>query len=134
MQKNKVSKTIGDRKKASKGKDKCEELVAESKGLDDAIAKADETADKATAELQQKINKVGNIVHPDIIVTKDEDLNKVMRTWGQVDKSKVADGSELGKMRHHEIMQCLGIIEMERGARIAGHRGYYLKGAGFLFN
>jgi seryl-tRNA synthetase len=52
MQKNKVSKTIGDRKKASKGKDKCEELVAESKGLDDAIAKADEIADKATAELQ----------------------------------------------------------------------------------
>ena len=67
-------------------------------------------------------------------MTKDEDLNKVMRTWGEVDKSKVADGSELGKMRHHEVMQCLGIIEMERGSRIAGHRGYFLKGAGVLFN
>ena len=40
----------------------------------------------------------------------------------------------MGKLRHHEIMQCLGILEMDRGVRVAGHRGYYLKGLGVMLN
>lgn len=39
MQKNKISKIVAEKKKASKGQDKCEEEVAESKALD---AKIDE--------------------------------------------------------------------------------------------
>ena len=31
-------------------------------------------------------------------------------------------------------MQCLDIIELERGSRVAGHRGYFLKGLGVLLN
>lgn len=54
----------------------------------------------------------------------------MVRTWGEPRKDIVTDGSALGKLRHHEIMQCLGILEMERGSRVAGHRGYYLKGLG----
>lgn len=54
----------------------------------------------------------------------------VVRTWGEPRKDIIADGSALGKLHHHEIMACLGILEMERGSRVAGHRGYYLKGLG----
>ena len=61
-------------------------------------------ADNSQKELEATLGKIGNIVHPDIIVSKDEDLNKIMRTWGEVDESKVVDGSELGKLHHHEIM------------------------------
>jgi seryl-tRNA synthetase len=31
-------------------------------------------------------------------------------------------------------MQILDIVEFERGQKIAGHRGYFLKGAGVLLN
>lgn len=31
-------------------------------------------------------------------------------------------------------MQCLDMVEFERGAKIAGHRGYFLKGVGVLLN
>jgi seryl-tRNA synthetase len=31
-------------------------------------------------------------------------------------------------------MECLDMVEFERGAKVAGHRGYYLKGIGVLFN
>lgn len=79
------------------------------------------------------LGKIGNIVHKDVIISQDEALNKVVRTWG-TPSTRVADGSECGKLRHHEIMQCLGILEMERGSRIAGHRGYYLKGLGVMLN
>jgi seryl-tRNA synthetase len=79
------------------------------------------------------LGKIGNIVHTDVIISQDEANNKVMRTWG-TPSTIVADGSECGKLRHHEIMQCLGILEMERGSRVAGHRGYYLKGLGVMLN
>jgi len=44
------------------------------------------------------------------------------------------DGKTLGKLHHHEIMQCLDMVELERGQKIAGHRGYFLKGVGVLLN
>jgi len=46
----------------------------------------------------------------------------------------VVDGNSLGHLHHHEIMACLDIVEFERGSRVVGHRGYYLKGAGVLLN
>lgn len=76
------------------------------------------------------LGKIGNIVHSDVVVSQDEANNKVVRTWGEVNKDIVVDGSELGKLHHHEIMQCLGILEMERGTKVAGHKGYFLKGLG----
>ena len=66
-------------------------------------------------------------------VSKTEDDNKVIRTWGVPSELKVT-GEELGKLHHHEVMQCLDIVEMDRGSRVAGHRGYYLKGLGVLLN
>lgn len=70
----------------------------------------------------------------DAVISKTEDDNKVVRTFLEPNKELVVDGSALGKLHHHEIMQCLDIVEFERGQRIAGHRGYYLKGAGVLLN
>ena len=56
-----------------------------------------------------------------------------MATWGKPSELKV-DGKTLGKLHHHEIMECLDICEFERGQKVAGHRGYFLKGAGVLLN
>ena len=85
------------------------------------------------AQTNALLGKIGNIVHSAVPISQNEDNNIVVRTWGT--KSEiVADGSELGKLRHHEIMACLGILEMERGSRVAGHRGYYLKGLGVMLN
>jgi seryl-tRNA synthetase len=37
-------------------------------------------------------------------------------------------------MPHHEVMLRLGAVDLERGANIAGHRGYYLTGPGVRLN
>jgi len=42
----------------------------------------------------------------------------------------VVDGKTLGKLHHHEVMNLLDIVELERGQKVAGHRGYFLKGNG----
>jgi seryl-tRNA synthetase len=67
-----------------------------------------------------KLNLIGNIVHKDVPVFKDEDNNLVVTTWGS---EKIKDlptvpfeeGRELGKLHHHEIMALLDMVEFERG-------------------
>lgn len=49
------------------------------------------------------------------IVSKTEDDNKVVRTFGEVNKELVVDGQTLGKLHHHQIMECLDMVEFERG-------------------
>lgn len=72
-------------------------------------------------------------MHGDVPISKDEANNAVVSTWGEIPELKV-DGKTLGHLHHHEIMQCLDMVEFERGQKIAGHRGYFLKGAGVLLN
>jgi len=66
------------------------------------------------------LREIGNLVHPSVPVSDNEEHNKIERTWGdatvkktysQVDLAVVVDGCDL-----------------ERGAVVAGARGYYLKG------
>ena len=83
--------------------------------------------------IAKKLNTIGNIVHPSVPIFNDEEHNEVVSTWGVPSTLKV-DGKSLGHLHHHEVMQMLDIVELERGAKIAGHRGYFLKGAGVLLN
>lgn len=133
-QKNDLSKIVAQRKKESKGQDKCEEEIKQSKSIDEDIATQTKVTSEAVEQIERELYKIGNIVGPDVVVSKDEAHNKVVATWGEPNKEIVVNGEELGKLHHHEIMQCLDILEMERGQKIAGHRGYFLKGLGVLLN
>jgi len=97
------------------------------------ITEATVKRDFLEKELAKQLNKIGNIVSPNVPISNDEKDNKVVRTWGSPIDLKIT-GEELGKLHHHEVMQCLDFVEMERGSRVAGHRGYYLKGLGVLLN
>lgn len=76
---------------------------------------------------------MGNIVYSDVPISNNEDNNAVVSTWGEPSQLEV-DGRTPGKLHHHEIMQILNIVEFERGQKVAGHRGYFLKGHGVLLN
>ena len=132
-QKNDISKIVAQKKKDSKGQDKCEEEIAQSKALDGKIEELEATRDTLEKALNKELNKIGNIISPNVPISKNEDDNKIIRTWG-TPSDLVITGEELGKLHHHEVMQCLDIIELERGSRVAGHRGYFLKGLGVLLN
>jgi len=130
---NKINKEIAKRRKESKGQDKCEEEQAQSKTLKAEIKTSEEELLKLEADRTEKIGKIGNIVHESVIAEKDEDHNAVVQSWGEVEERKI-DGTP-GNMHHHEIMRCLDIFETNpRGNKVAGHRGYFLKGAGVLLN
>jgi seryl-tRNA synthetase len=83
--------------------------------------------------IHKKVGIIGNVIAPDVPISKDEADNAIVRTWGTPSTLEV-DGITLGQLHHHEIMQCLDMVELARGANIAGHRGYFLKGVGVLLN
>ena len=124
-----VSKAVAAKKKADKKADISAES-AQSKALDEQIKEQETKTKDVTSQAEKLLGKIGNIVHSAVPISKDEENNAVIRTWGEPNRALKADGESLGKLRHHEIMQCLNMLEMERGSRVAGHRGYYLKGFG----
>ena len=51
-----------------------------------------------------------------------QDRNPVVRTWGEPRQAE--------KLPNHvDLVQMLDIVDLEKGAEVAGGRGYYLKGA-----
>lgn len=81
------------------------------------------------ADLDKKISVVGNLVHESVPVGMDEEkCNKEISKWGECRKS------EAGLFHHHQLMEMIDGYEFKQGSKVAGHRAYYLKGAGVLLN
>jgi seryl-tRNA synthetase len=62
MEFNKLNKEIGDKKKASKGQDKCDDLVNKSKEIKAAIDAQKLEAEDLDKQRYSKLNLIGNIV------------------------------------------------------------------------
>jgi seryl-tRNA synthetase len=79
------------------------------------------------------VNSVGNIVHDSVPVYNDEKYNRVERTWGDhIPRLKITE--KLGGLHHHLVLEGIGGYDAKRGQKVAGHRGYFLKGPGVLLN
>lgn len=110
-----------------------QEEKKQSNEMKEKIEATEKEKDELTHLRNQKLNLIGNIVYQDVPISKDENDNAIFSKWGEIPELKV-DGKTLGHLHHHEIMQCLDMVEFERGQKIAGHRGYFLKGVGVLLN
>ena len=82
--------------------------------------------------INKLINTVGNIVHDSVPVSDNEDNNVVVKKWGEIPNIKITD--KRGGLNHHKVLQAIGGYDPERGQKVAGHRGYFLKGVGVLLN
>ena len=67
---------------------------------------------------------------PDVSVPEGESdaNNKEIKKWGDIRVFSFNARS------HVELMEKLGILDLERGVKVAGFRGYFLKGDGALLN
>ncbi|KEP61089.1 UNVERIFIED_CONTAM: seryl-tRNA synthetase, cytoplasmic, putative [Hammondia hammondi] len=129
---NAVNKEIGQRKKKD-AKDPCQDLLAKSAELKQRLPTIEAAATEAEEKRESLLHKIGNIVHKSVPVSNDEANNQVVRTWGTFDRNMKIDGTP-GRMHHHQILARLGGVDFKKGVEAAGHRGYFLKGAGMLLN
>jgi seryl-tRNA synthetase len=125
---NDVQKQIGAKKKAKENADdllqKKIELEKQKKELLDSAAEKD-------AALKAKVRTVGNLVDPSVPVSNDEDNNEVIRVWAP-EGTKVEKRDDF--ISHHEVLTRLDGYDPERGSKIVGHRGYFLRRWGVFLN
>ena len=72
--------------------------------------------------------RVPNIPDMSVPDGKGEEDNKEIRKWGDIPKF------DFDPKSHVEIMKNLDMVDFERGAKVAGFRGYFMKNEGALLN
>ena len=117
---------------AKKEKRDCAEQVERLQGLKAARERLEEEEEQLIAQRDTRLKQIGNIVHESVVVADDEDKNEVVRSWGVVPEMMVAPGSK--RYAHHQLLAMIDGFDAARGQKIAGHRGYFLKGMGALLN
>ncbi|KAI0129268.1 seryl-tRNA synthetase [Hypoxylon sp. NC0597] len=124
---NEVNKQIGAKKKA---KENADELLQQRADLDKEKKTLLDLAAQKDIALKAKVNTVGNIVHDSVPVSDNEDNNVVQRTWApegvKVEKKDV--------LSHHEVLLRLDGYDPDRGVKVVGHRGYFLRQWGVFLN
>jgi seryl-tRNA synthetase len=131
MKINQVQDIIKDKKKADKTAE-CKLELAEKNKLEAELKLILAEKDRLDEEFDKKYTRVGNIVHDSVPVFNDEEKNTIYSTWGEPNRVKI-DGTP-GKAHHHQILWWLGGYDPEAGSKVAGHKGYFLKGPGVLLN
>ncbi|POS85039.1 seryl-tRNA synthetase, partial [Erysiphe pulchra] len=124
---NDIQKQIGIKRKA---KENADDLMKQKLEFEKEKKELLEAATNKELVLKKKINTIGNIVHESVPVHNDEDFNTVQRTWAPenvtVEKRDV--------LSHHEVLTRLDGYDPERGVKVVGHRGYFLKKWGVFLN
>jgi len=118
-EKNKLNDLV--QRAASKEK---KELIEQGKKVKEKLAEAEPEYQEAKKEFENLMAKVPVIPAPDVPLGKNEKDNVEIYKWGEVPKFdfKIKDHIQLGKN--------LDILDFERGAKVAGYRGYYVKNEG----
>ncbi len=124
-----LSGEVGKARKA--GDTPAADAAAEqSRNLGEQEAKlAAETASLET-ELRDRMLRLPNTPHPDALIGASEHDNVVRRVEG-FDPERYADHQ---RVPHWEIGPALGILDMERGAKVSGSMFVALRGLGATFS
>lgn len=116
-ERNVISKQKPDETTISRGKEIREEL----KTIEDKLATVEE-------QFTNLMLYVPNVPLEEVPVGKDEKANKELKKWGEIPifDFPIKDHIELGTS--------LDIFDLERGSKVSGFRGYFLKNEGAILH
>jgi seryl-tRNA synthetase len=109
-------------------KDEKAALVAQAQELAARVKAGQQRVSDAEADFTRVAGSIGNIVLDGVPAGGEDDF-VTLRTWGDIptfDSALFPDGAR----DHLAIGEILDAIDMERGAKVAGARFYFLKGVG----
>jgi len=116
---NAASQQVAQRKKAGESAD---DLLASARALGDEITSLDQRQSAIQTELDEILMGLPNVTLPEV-PEGDEAANTIMRSWG----TPRAAGAVTP---HWEIGEALGLIDLARGAKVAGSGFIVYRGAG----
>lgn len=119
-ERNAVSRTIGERKRAG---DDADELIRRMREVGVEIDELDDRASRAEEEIQELLLETPNLPL-DEVVPGSEEQNEELRLWG------IPKRHDFDARPHWEIGEALGILDLPRGARVSGSGFPVLRGLG----
>jgi seryl-tRNA synthetase len=119
-ERNAVSKEIG----LMKDKDARQAKIDAMRDLGDGLSEIEADLKQVEADLQALVSEIPNIPDSEVPVGVDDSDNIVLRTVGDLPEF------DFEPKPHWELGPELGVIDFERGVKLAGSRFYVLSGAG----
>ena len=116
---NKLSKTIGQLKAQGKEAD---DAMREVQSLSDELGKFSDRLNELNEKFSDLHLSIPNMLDISVPEGKDDKDNKVVREWGKKPEFNFEP------QPHYEIGSKLGILDFERGVKIAGARFYVYRG------
>jgi len=101
-------------------------LVAKGKELREQVSTNEQQVTDVEAQIRSEQSQIPNMTHPDAPIGPDETASKTVREWGNKPKF------EFPPKDHVELMASLDLVDLEGGAKVAGHGFYYLKNEAVL--
>jgi len=117
----KVEKIRSERNILSKSKTITEEAREKGKKLKKEITLLDEELKRTETEFLNLMYQVPNIPDKSVPVGPDASFNKEVKKWGEIPEFNFKP------MDHIALCNKLDLFDLERGSKIAGFRGYFLK-------
>jgi seryl-tRNA synthetase len=100
------------------------EALAEMKALKEEIRALEQAEEQTSLELAGVETRIPNVPHDSVPRGPDETANRVERTWGEPRVFSFEPRA------HWDLGPALGILDFERGVKLAGARFTVLTGAG----
>ena len=120
-----VLKRLSERGGMQSGLDPSIEVIAEAlRGMSEQYSEGQADIRKTEAALREEMLWLPNLPHESVPVAASEDDNRPSPPQGDFREFDVPP------LPHWELAPALGILDLERGVKLAGSRGYVLKGAG----
>ncbi|MDE1867242.1 MAG: serine--tRNA ligase, partial [Thaumarchaeota archaeon] len=115
---NQISIEVAKKKKSNEDSTS---IMEQMRSVSEELQKLEETQIKAEESYKKLSLTLPNLIHESVPTGKDETANKEIKKWGNIPTFdfKVRD--------HIDLTQSLDLVDLERAAKTAGARFYYLK-------
>ncbi len=116
---NDISEKINQLKKNGQ---RFDDKITEMKSINDEIKRNELACEEYLKRRDELRYTIGNILHKDVPVARDESGAKEVRRWGEIKTKAFALKS------HVDLLQERGLVDLDRAGEVSGARFYYLKG------
>jgi len=116
--KNQIAGRISEKKK---GGEDISSILAEMKNISNELTKLESEQENIENKYLKLASTIPNLIHESVPIGADDSANKEIKKWGDIPKFdfKIKD--------HIDISEDLDLVDLERAAKVAGARFYYLK-------
>jgi seryl-tRNA synthetase len=122
---NELSQQVGALKKAGPASgDAATALMDETRGLKERLDELDKSAAALDDQMRQSLARIPNLTRDEVPAGVSEADNVVVKTWGE------KPAFDFEPKPHWEIGEALGILDLERAAKLSGARFAVYMGAG----